>query len=156
MKVDIRELPEYHVAYIRHVGAYAGIFEAFQKISHWAQEEGLLGSEKMMGIYWDDPNVVSEEKLRSDACIPVSKNQRVSGEVQLQSMKGGLFAVYPCEIRDGNFNKPWLDLMDYLTRTEYEFIDKPGYEIYHNDGHKDPEGKWVLDICMPVKKKVAK
>ena len=29
----------------------------------------------------------------------------------------------------------------------------PCYELYHNNGEEDPEGKWIFDICIPLKRK---
>lgn len=40
----------------------------------------------------------------------------------------------------------------YLWVLENDFGLRDGYyhEIYHNDANEHPEGKFIVDICIPV------
>ena len=73
MKVEVREMPELRVAYVRNIGPYNTIGKAFERLCQWAGPRGLLGSPDamMLGIYHDDPEVTDADKLRADACVVV-------------------------------------------------------------------------------------
>ncbi len=154
MEVEVTGMPELHVACVRHVGPYesGGIGEAFSKLMEWAGPKGYCKSGRVIGMYWDNPDVTPPEKCRSDACITVPEDAKVSGEIKLQTIPGGLYAVYHCEVYNNEFGKPWSDIMyEWLPGSGYEMDERPRYEIYLNKGDEDPEGKWILDICVPVK-----
>ena len=61
--VEVRELPEMTVAYIRHIGPYKGddkLFEGiWNRLFAWAGPRGLIGGKdfRSLVIYHDDPNV---------------------------------------------------------------------------------------------------
>ncbi len=83
MTVEVKEMPEMHVAYYRHVGSYSGVAEAFDKLMRWAGPRGLLQFPKtrMLGVYHDDPEITDPSRLRSSACITVPEGTEVAGEI---------------------------------------------------------------------------
>ena len=91
MNVDVREMPELHVAYCRHTGSYRTVGEAFEKLMRWAGPRGLLQFPKtqMLGVYHDDPEITDESKLRSSACITVPRGTKVEGEIGSMTIPGG-------------------------------------------------------------------
>ena len=58
--------------------------------------------------------------------------------------------------RDAPFHsmtdKAWDEVMGkWLPESGYQPDDRPCYELYHNDPKTHPEGKFLVDICVPVK-----
>ena len=154
MKVDVKEMPEMHVAYIRHIGPYNQIGGAFEKLMKWAGPRGLLRfpETKMLGVYHDNPEIAEESKLQSSACITVPEDTKVEGEVGTMSIPGGLFAVGHVEVNQDQFGEAWDKLMgEWLPESGYQPDDRPCYELYLNDPKQHPEGKFIIDICEPVK-----
>jgi DNA gyrase inhibitor GyrI len=45
----------------------------------------------------------------------------------------------------------WDDAFTWLVNSGYECGDKPCYELYHDNATDHPEGKWIFDICIPLK-----
>ncbi|MCE5243483.1 MAG: GyrI-like domain-containing protein [Desulfobacteraceae bacterium] len=88
---------------------------------------------------------------RVDACIGVPEGTKTEGQVALQIIQGGPHAVCRFEIRPEDFRKSWEEAFVWLADSEYECDDRPCYEIYRNDARQHPEGKWIVDICMPLK-----
>ncbi|HBR95588.1 MAG TPA: hypothetical protein DEA90_15605 [Opitutae bacterium] len=41
-----------------------------------------------------------------------------------------------------------------LCDSGFEAGDGPCFELYQNNGMEHPEGKWLVDICIPLKEKV--
>lgn len=154
MSVEIRELPQMHVAYIRHTGPYGPeIGTAFQKLMKWAERRKLFNEDtKVLAVYWDNPDTTAPEACRADACITLSRGTvQTDEEIHFQTLKQGVFAVYHCEVRDGDFEAPWTYVTrQWLPESGYHLGPNPCYEIYHNDAAQDPDGAWYLDICLSV------
>jgi len=152
--IEVKDLPELHVAYVRHIGPYNRVGEAFGKLMRWAGPRGLLRfpETKSLAIYRDSPETTEEAKLRSDACITVPEGTKVDGEVGLMRIPGGKFAVGRFEIAGDQFGEAWNVLMGgWLPGSGYQPDDRMCYELYLNDHEQHPQKKFIIDICEPVK-----
>ncbi len=157
-EVEIKELPELHVAYVRHVGPYAGQSEVFErifgKLMAWATPRGLcrFPGTQVLSVYHDDPNVTEEEKLRVSACITVPEDTEVTGEIGKMTVPGGKFAVGHFELGADEYSDAWNMLMGgWLPESGYQPDDRLCYEHCLTDPKQHPEGKVRVDICVPVK-----
>ncbi len=152
-KVEIKEMPEMKVIYCRHTGAFNQIGKAYGKLVKWAAPRGLLADPgvKSLTVYHDDPAVTAIEKVRQDACITVKGDVKVEGEIGKMTVAGGKYAVARFEIGPTEFEKAWNTVCSWFTESGYEPGDGNTYELYHNDHTQHPEGKFIVDICIPVK-----
>jgi AraC family transcriptional regulator len=153
MKAAVREMPELHVVYVRKPGPYGKetCGEAFGELTQWAGPRGFAESGQTLGVYRDNPEVTPPEKCRVDACITVPGGTVPEGQVALQTISGGPYAVCHFEIATGSFQQAWEDAVAWLIDSGHECDDRPCYELYHQRPDENPEGKWVLDICTPLK-----
>jgi AraC family transcriptional regulator len=158
VQVEVKDMPDLHVAYVRHVGAYKGdseLFEGlFQKLWKWAGPRGLLRfpETKVLTVYHDDPKITEEDKLRTDACITVPKDTPVEGEIGQMAIPGGKYAVARFELTNEEFEAAWDMVMGaWMPESGYQPDDRLCYELYHNNPDEHPEKKIVVDICVPVK-----
>ena len=55
------------------------------------------------------------------------------------------------EIASESYQQAWEEAFTWIVQNGHECDDKPCYELYYNDPSKDPEGKSVFDICIPLK-----
>jgi len=152
--VEVKDLPELNVAYVRHIGPYSEIPEAFERLARWAGPRGLLGTPGAvtLGVYHDCPETTEAAKLRSSACLTVPPDTAVSGDVNLMTIPGGTYAVAHFEILPHQFGEAWENLMsDWFPSSRYQPDDRMCYEIYRQDPQNHPEGKFVVDICEPVR-----
>lgn len=154
MNATIKELPDQHVAYVRRLGPYGKetCGQAFGALMQWAGPRGFAATGTMLGVYWDNPEVTAPEKCRVDACITVPEGTQPEGEVALQTLTGGPYAVCGFEVTGDSFQQAWEDAFAWLVENGHECGDKPCFELYHNDGSQDPEGRWIFDICIPLKR----
>jgi len=154
MTVEVREMPEYHVAYVRKLGPY-GIEicqQAFSELMQWAGPRGHLKSGVMIGVYWDNPEVTPPDKCRVDACISIPQGTVPEAPLDIQTISGGPYTVCHCEIPVDGFQQAWEDTFAWLVESGHECDDQPCYERYYNNPSDDPEGKWIVDICIPLKR----
>ena len=155
MNAEVKEMPEYNVAYVRKLGPYGKetCEQAFGELMQWAGPRGYIGSGPMLGVYWDNPDVTPPEKCRVDACITVPQGTSSEGQIGIQTISGGSYAVCHFEIGPDSFQQCWEDAFAWLVNSGYECHDKPCYELYHNNAADHPEGKWIFDICIPLRRK---
>ena len=153
MNAEVKEMPEYNVAYVRKIGPYnkATCEQAFAEIAHWAGPRGYLAPAAVLGLYWDNPEVTAPDKCRVDACVLVPPGTKPEGQIAVQTIKGGLYGVCHFELKTDSFQQAWEDAFTWLVNSGYECGDKPCYELYHNHAAEHPEGKWIFDICIPLK-----
>ncbi|UCH95933.1 MAG: AraC family transcriptional regulator [Candidatus Aminicenantes bacterium] len=158
IQVEVKDMPDFNVAYVRHIGPYKGdsqLFEnLFKKLMTWAGPRGLLRfpETKCISVYHDDPNVTDEAKLRTDVCITVPEDTAVEGEIGKMKVPGGKFAVAHCEVSADEYEDAWNMLMGgWLPESGYQPDDRLCYELYLNDPKEHPENKHIVDICLPVK-----
>ena len=50
-----------------------------------------------------------------------------------------------------NFEPSWNAVCVWLSSSGYQPADAYPYELYHNNHEEHPEGKFIVDICIPVK-----
>lgn len=55
------------------------------------------------------------------------------------------------EIADMDFAKAWDEAFRWFMEKGYACDDSPCLERYHNNPEEHPEGKWIVDICIPIK-----
>lgn len=152
--VEVRELPELTVAYARHIGAFNTIGEAFDRLGRWAGPRGhyAVPGVKSLAVYHDSPETTPEPKLRSSACVTVAPGTEASGDINVMTIPGGKFAVAHFEILPHQFGEAWDALMgEWFPSSGYQPDDRMCYEVYLAEPENHPEGKFVIDICEPVK-----
>lgn len=158
VNVEVKEVPEMHIAYIRHIGPYAGDMALFKKLFDrlctWAGPRGLLRfpETKFIAIYHDNPDVTDEARLRTDVCITVPADTKAEGEVGKAIIPAGKYAIAHFEINVEQYADAWKALYGgWLPESGYQPDDRPCFELYLNDPKTHPQGKHIVDIYAPVK-----
>ena len=153
-EAQAKELPEQFVACVHHVGPYNQIGKAFEKLFQWAGQKGLIQFPKTqtLAIYYSDKEKVAESELRSSACLTVPEGTPVGGEIGSMTVAGGEYALGRFELAADEYPLAWYAMMGvWLPESGYQPDDRLSYELYHNDCSQHPEGKAIVDICVPVK-----
>lgn len=158
VQIEVKEMPVWSVAYVRHIGPYQGnsqLFEnLFNKLMAWAAPRGLLQFPKtqLFAVYYDNPDITDDDKLRVDICLTVPPDTEADGEIGRMDIPGGQFAVGHFEIDAHEYGEAWqLLLGQWMPESGYQPDDRLCYEQYLNNPKEHPENKHVVDICMPVK-----
>jgi len=159
MKVEVKNLPPYRVAYVRVIEGYGTgkIKPAFDKVIKWAGARDLMGPDTLiLGIGLDDPRVTPTDKCRYDACVTVPPNTKGEGDVGVYDIPGGKYAIYRFEGQYAKIHeemgRAWNDLMGgWFPDSGYQPDHRPCFEIYRESEEELKAGKFVVDICEPVK-----
>ncbi|WP_340680862.1 AraC family transcriptional regulator [Paraglaciecola sp.] len=153
MNVTIKQIDDLLVAYVPHQGPYQECGEAWDVLLSTLAPEGLLGGDaKMIGVSYDDPDVVAPELLRYEACISINESFKTSKEISFKTLEGGKYAVTSHIGPYGKLNETYQKLFgQWLSQSEYESADKPCLEIYLNDPESTEPDELITDIYLPLK-----
>ena len=156
MKTSVKQLDSIHVAFVRRKGPYGPEVcgAAFEALSAWAGPLGFFEKGPVLALYWDDPQTTPPEECRMDACVGVPEGTTPAGEVQLQTVAAGPYAVCSFEITTYEFPKAWEQAFGWVLSEEFPLVEQPCVELYYNDATTHPEDKWLVDICIPLKEMV--
>ncbi|MEM7736793.1 MAG: AraC family transcriptional regulator [Deinococcota bacterium] len=154
--VDICDMAEQHLIYIRYIGDYRGQGALFGKLfgtlSRWAGPRGLIDNDtQFLSVYHGDPNITDDDKLRLEVCMTVPQNTTVSGEIGSMTLAGGRYAVGHFTLDEAQYNQAWDYLYGlWLPDSGYQPDDRLSFECYLNNPDDHPEHKHLVDIYVPI------
>lgn len=155
MDVTIRQIDEQRVAFIRHIGPYAECGPAWEKLCAWAGPRGLLGPNvRMLGLCHDDPQVTPPDQIRYDACIVVDDSFEPDGEVEVQTIAGGEYAVTLHAGPYENLSQTYMELCgQWIPSHGREMRSAPDFEVYLNDPQTTAPEDLLTEIYVPLEAK---
>jgi AraC family transcriptional regulator len=155
--VRIETIEPFTVAYVRHVGPYAGdsaLFgRLFGQLGRWAGPRGLMGPQaRMLTIYHDNPDITDADKLRISVCVTVPEGTKPEGEIGVMRVDGGPYAVATFELDASEFGAAWNWLMGtWFPSSGYQPDDRYCFEVCLNDPARHPQHKFRVEIWEPVR-----
>lgn len=155
MEARIERVNEMNVVALRHHGPYYLIGEKFGQLNQWAGRHSVPFT-GALGIWRDNPDVVAQTELRSDACLIVD------GSITLPDSDGmdlRLDKVQPGEYAVATFFGPYEGLGDAwarfcgqaLPKLGREIADAPSFEVYVNDCSKVKPEEIQTDLYVLLK-----
>jgi AraC family transcriptional regulator len=151
--IRIETLPPRRVAFLRHIGPYQSVGPTFQKLMAFAGRHGLFGPKTMvLGICWDDPEMTPPEKIRYDCGVTVGEGFAADGEVGVQTIEGGEFAIATHRGPYEKLGEAWRWVCKtWLPASGREPRDAPPFEVYRNSPMDTTPENLITDICVPLK-----
>lgn len=150
----VKQMPEFNVVCMRHLGPYNQIGTTIEKLLSWAGPKGLIQFPKtqILVVYHDNPETTPAIELRSDACITIPEGTTSDEQVKTMKIPGGQFAVAHVELDKSEYSAAWDKLLN-------EWMPRSGckpdearlcYELYLNNPEEHPKKKHIVDICEPI------
>lgn len=153
MNAEIRERAETKVVYVRRTGDYNKSAEqAWKAVCSFAGPRRLMGPETaFIGISHDDPEITPVDKLRYDACLTITRDVQPEGEVGVQTIAGGKYAMF---VHAG----PYAGLSEtygciyrqWLPRSGATLRDVPSFERYRNTPDRTRPADLRTEIWIPI------
>ncbi len=152
MNVKIISIEPKRVAFLRHAGPYNQVASTWDKLLPALGKEGLLGGDsEFIGVCHDDPDVTPAEKIRYDACVTVDEKFVPWGEIGVQTIAGGEYAVATHFGPYGRMGETYAKLLgQWLPRSGRELRSGPCFEVYLNDPNSTEPAELLADLCAPL------
>ena len=155
MNVEIIELEEIQIAYLKHKGSHEKLNENVAKFIQWRREFGLspIDQCQTFGIAYNDPYTTEPDNFEFDVCaeyvgtisennfniqhaiIPRGRCARVRHLGSHEKMNEKIYTLY----------------RDWLTDNSEELRDFPLFFHYHNVMPLVNESELITDIYLPIK-----
>ncbi|MBK1836933.1 AraC family transcriptional regulator [Azospirillum sp. YIM B02556] len=150
--VEIRDLPAHRIVGLPHTGPYMTIGVSFDRLYAWAYKQGLVGpGTRSFAIYYDDPESVKPEELRSFAGLMLNPGVVEDGLIHGVDIPGGPHAVVRHKGPYAELGAVYRWLYgEWLPNSGHAPGDAPCYEEYLNNPRALPPAEWLTEICIPL------
>lgn len=151
-KIQLDKVPRRQLGAILHNGAYDRIGQCFEDLAAMATTQNLWPQVRgMIGVHYDDPNVVAEKDLRSHAGLWLTDCANVP-----DSLESVVLPATNCAVL--HYKGPYTAIKvaydylygDWLPKSGSEPADLPPYEIYLNSPVDTDEADLLTDIILPL------
>lgn len=151
MEVRIEALGDIKVARVRHTGPYDEVGACFERLFEWAATAGVRPG-RVLTLSYDDPDAVSPESLRSDACIEVQTDAAPPPGISIDRIEGGRYAVCTHRGSYDGISEAYKNLFgSWLPQSGEELDDRPCMEIYRNSPLDTAPAQLLTDVCLPLR-----
>ena len=154
--IEVAERDAQSVVYLRHTGPYGQVDlvpKLVAKLQRWAIPRGYVDSDsRVILVAHDNPSITDSDKLRLSVCFSAPEDAQAEGEFGTMTIPGGRYAVARVEIEREQIAAAWDAVCGgWLPQSGYQPDDRPCYEVMIVSPREHPEGKIVLDLCVPVR-----
>jgi AraC family transcriptional regulator len=152
MKVEIKKMQPMRVAFMRHVGPYSEVGATWERFMAWAVPRGLIApGATFLGVCHDDPDVTPPEKIRYDCCLTVGDDFQPEGEVGVQEIASGTYAVTTHFGPYSKLGDTYAALCgQWAPQCGRELRSAPCFEIYLNSPESTEPEDLLTDIYLPL------
>lgn len=154
MNVQVTQCAPIRVVMVRHTGPYEGIGPVFDRLWQWV-ESNHLPVQRTIGIYWDNPDEVPANRLRSAACVEIQKGTAIPAAnglpLEQSELAGGEYAITRFVGPYEDLAPVWSDFTRHIERTlRRQISQNPAFEVYVNDASTTPPQQLITDLYMPL------
>ena len=154
--VEIRQLPERRIAYIRVMDAFREgvVLSVFADMVRWSKKMNLFHSETIFGMSLDDPDVTPKEKYRYEVCITIPGDLKIDPDSAIETMTLPK-CKYAVTAVSGDLNLVGAGINylfdNWLINSSYEAEPQHGLEIFLDKENICNWDHFDLELCIPVK-----
>jgi AraC family transcriptional regulator len=153
-KVSLRNLPAFHLAYVRISNSYqsGGFKQAFEHLQSWARATGNHAG-RWFGYSWDDPDIVPLERCRYDLAVEVATPFRAQQDIQCHSFPA--MTVAQLDIRGSlELEMRAIDWLygSWIGNSGYLPCDQPCFEAWHGLPFAHGSEHFELSLWLPVER----
>lgn len=151
--VEITTIEPLRLMTYDHQGDYMNIGGVFEKLFIYASSQELMNDNtRSIGLYYDDPQSVELDQLRSKAGLTIDKSTTPTGDdaPEITNIPGGKCVSLLFKGSYAELEKPYNWLFgEWLPNSGHEPIDFPPFEEYLNDPKTTPPSELLTRIhCL--------
>ncbi len=150
---ELRDLPPYRLAGLYHSGPYPEIGRTFEELGAVFTSRGFWPQARSMAaIYYDSPEAVEPDVLRSFAAVEVSDDFVTPEDLKEVTLPGGRHAVLRLTGPYTGLAAAWQHLYSVCLPGSGEVpADAPPFELYPNSPFDTAPADLLTNICVPLR-----
>jgi len=158
-QINIVNLKEKQVAYVRHTGTYEKLENEYvsliQTLFEHAKKQHLFvdGKNWVLAMYHDNPEFGEESQFRTSLCLTVPEDITImeDGILGRMILEGGMYAVGHFQIQKEQYSDAW-DYMyqEWISGSGYVPRDYNPFEVYRNVPSTGESHIHEVDIYVPI------
>lgn len=151
--VSVKGFEGAHVAALAHHGAYGEINRSFEQLTPFAFARGLFEEgARWFAIYYDDPETVPEQALRSDACVEIGPGTPLVPGLRAAEIAATRVASVVHKGPYSEIQAAYRHLYrTWLPRSGEEAADRPCFEQYLNNPRSTPASELLTEVFLPLR-----
>jgi DNA gyrase inhibitor GyrI len=110
------------VAYVQRRGPYSNIGDSMMKLKRWIDFKGIEQAGRPFCMFYDNPTETPQAELRSEACIPVSKEFVPEDEFKVKVLEEVTAAETRHEGPPEEFAKTYGPFLEGLLKGGYRLL----------------------------------
>ncbi len=142
--VSVKKVNGFHFLYYEFKGPYMAAFKGFNKIIEYMKQNKIEAGECSVGVYYDDPQKVKPENLRSEIGFMVKSKIKTNGKFKYRKIEG-FKAAFTRYKSMADIPGAWRALGSYVYKNKLT-VTGPGFEFY-----KAYSSVINAECLMPVK-----
>ncbi len=148
--LKLERIPKQRVAYVELTGPYENWGHGLMELESWLKEQGASTTGRPIGLFYNNPLETPAEKLRSEACIPLSKDVPAEGKFKVKDLPGGEVATTTHTGPPEEYTRTYGSFLEEILRQGYKFAG-PAREVFAQPRADLRPGMGIV-IQQPVKK----
>jgi AraC family transcriptional regulator len=135
------------LCYLEHVGPYDQMGALFAQLGEYAAKKQLAG--EIVGIYYDDPDMVAAENLKSEIGVVVPDGFEPDSGYKIQEVPSRrvVYAILKGPYEE--IAQEYDHIQEWIEDKEYKVIG-PVMEIYLEVGPDVPPEQLVTEVQIPI------
>lgn len=152
MKIEIKNIPEYQVAFILKKGSYQQIPDTLGKVVGWLMAKNVEIQMPIYGLYYNSPVDVFEEELEWEVGTAFVGELEGEADIKIKTVPSHEAVRTVFKGPYGDAASVYMDLIQYAANEGYQ-ITGPVLESYLNDPSEVSQSEALTEIQFPVVKK---
>lgn len=142
--VQIKNIESFNMLYYEFTGPYEQAYNSFQTLMDFMAQNNIGMGSSAVGIYYDDPQVVAADKLRSEVGYTTINAVDSAGNFKFKKVEA-YKAVCVKYTSMADMMGAYGAIMEYITKNNITIIG-PAYEFYYDMYGPNP----ISEIAFPI------
>lgn len=155
--VEIRTIEDEKVYYVRKYGSYYfSPSKAHLELKEFIVKHNLdlpdtNENVKVYGIAHNNPCITPNDSCKFDACITGSKEVPLEGNVNIQTIQGGKYAIFLHKGSCENIGSLYYAIYNqWLPSSNYNLRNTPSFQVYLNSPEQVTTEELLTEVYFPI------
>jgi AraC family transcriptional regulator len=151
-KIEIKNIDDIKIVYMRHNGYDKTIKETWQRFLFLLKKEYEIVEPQMIAFLHNNPNITNLEECKYIVCANTyEKKVEVKGDIGVCDIPHGLYATIRYQGEYSDILHLYQKLYhEWLANSDYEALSSSAYIVYYKNHFVEEDEKFDIEFRMPI------